>query len=133
MDFASLGLSENIVKAVNEAGYTEATDVQAAAIPAALLGKDLIVWLLLALGGALFAGNVMALVRPPQQLKEGDLLILRGTPDRFAEKLVTACVRPATTRQTLLDPAAQLPLERLPPLQIVLHGQGHGFVQLHIR
>ena len=37
------------------------------------LGKDLIVWLLLALGGALFAGNVMALVRPPQQLKEGDL------------------------------------------------------------
>ena len=37
------------------------------------LGKDLIVWLLLALGGALFAGNVMALVRPPQQQKEGDL------------------------------------------------------------
>lgn len=29
------------------------------------LGKDLIVWLLLALGGALFAGNVMALIRPP--------------------------------------------------------------------
>jgi hypothetical protein len=30
------------------------------------LGKDLIVWLLLALGGAMFAGNVMALVRPPE-------------------------------------------------------------------
>ena len=30
------------------------------------LGDDLIVWLLLALGGALFAGNVMALVRPPE-------------------------------------------------------------------
>ncbi len=30
------------------------------------LGKDLIVWLLLAMGSALFAGNVMALVRPPQ-------------------------------------------------------------------
>lgn len=29
------------------------------------LGDDLIVWLLLALGGALFVGNVMALVRPP--------------------------------------------------------------------
>jgi hypothetical protein len=29
------------------------------------LGKDLIVWLLLALGGALFVGNVMALVKPP--------------------------------------------------------------------
>lgn len=41
---------------------------------ALLLGDDLIVWLLLALGGALFAGNVMALVRPPmQQRDEGDL------------------------------------------------------------
>ena len=29
------------------------------------LGKDLIVWLLLALGGALFVGNVMAVIRPP--------------------------------------------------------------------
>ncbi len=28
-------------------------------------GPDLIVWLLLAFGGALFIGNVMALVRPP--------------------------------------------------------------------
>jgi len=31
------------------------------------LGKDLIVWLLLALGGAMFAGNVLALVRPPTE------------------------------------------------------------------
>jgi len=38
------------------------------------LGDDLIVWLLLALGGALFAGNVMALIRPPAQARnEGDL------------------------------------------------------------
>ncbi len=38
------------------------------------LGKDLIVWLLLALGGALFAGNVMALVKPPVVPKQaGDL------------------------------------------------------------
>lgn len=38
------------------------------------LGKDLIVWLLLALGGALFAGNVMALVRPPERPRDaGDL------------------------------------------------------------
>lgn len=29
------------------------------------LGEDLLQYLLLALGGALFAGNLMALVRPP--------------------------------------------------------------------
>jgi hypothetical protein len=38
------------------------------------LGKDLIVWLLLALGGAMFAGNVMALVKPPAARRdESDL------------------------------------------------------------
>lgn len=38
------------------------------------LGDDLIVWLMLALGGALLAGNIMALVRPPEQPRdEGDL------------------------------------------------------------
>ena len=38
------------------------------------LGDDLLVWLLLALGGALCAGNVMALVRPPDVAhQEGDL------------------------------------------------------------
>jgi hypothetical protein len=35
-------------------------------------GEDLIVWLLLAMGGALFAGNVMALVRPPAVRKSDD-------------------------------------------------------------
>ncbi len=39
-----------------------------------LLGDDLIVWILLALGGAMFVGNVMALVRPPESPRhEGDL------------------------------------------------------------
>ena len=40
----------------------------------AFLGENLIVWLLLALGGALIAGNLLALVRPPAQPRsEGDL------------------------------------------------------------
>lgn len=39
-----------------------------------LLGDDLLVWILLAMGGALLAGNVMALVRPPEAPRdEGDL------------------------------------------------------------
>jgi hypothetical protein len=38
------------------------------------LGDNLIVWLLLAMGGALFLGNVMALIRPPDGPRaEGDL------------------------------------------------------------
>ena len=36
------------------------------------LGDDLLTWLVLALGGALFVGNLMALVKPPPP-KEGDL------------------------------------------------------------
>jgi hypothetical protein len=36
------------------------------------LGDDLLAWLVLALGGALFAGNLMALIKPPPQ-QEGDL------------------------------------------------------------
>ena len=38
-----------------------------------LLGDDLLPWLLLALGGALLVGNVLALVRPPAHREEGDL------------------------------------------------------------
>ncbi|MEY2958125.1 MAG: hypothetical protein RLZZ01_693 [Actinomycetota bacterium] len=38
------------------------------------LGEDLLQWLLLALGGALFVGNVLAVVRPPErQQHEGHL------------------------------------------------------------
>jgi hypothetical protein len=38
-----------------------------------LLGEDLLAWLMLALGGALAVGNIMAIVRPPVEAKEGDL------------------------------------------------------------
>lgn len=34
------------------------------------LGEDLLQWLLLALGGALFVGNVTAIVRPPTERRE---------------------------------------------------------------
>lgn len=37
-----------------------------------LLGDDLLLWLMLAMGGALFAGNVMALYRPPVQRRSED-------------------------------------------------------------
>lgn len=37
-----------------------------------LLGDDLIVWILLALGGALFVGNLLAVIRPPAQRRDTD-------------------------------------------------------------
>lgn len=42
MTFAALGLSEEIVRAVSERGYTEPTPIQAQAIPAVLSGGDLL-------------------------------------------------------------------------------------------
>ena len=44
MTFAALGLSEEIVRAVSERGYTEPTPIQAQAIPAVLSGGDLLAW-----------------------------------------------------------------------------------------
>jgi hypothetical protein len=37
------------------------------------LGEDLLAYLVLALGGALFVGNLLAVVRPPAQTRDGDL------------------------------------------------------------
>lgn len=37
------------------------------------LGENLLKWMLLALGGALFVGNVLAIIKPPPRAKEGDL------------------------------------------------------------
>ena len=38
------------------------------------LGEDLLAYLVLAFGGALFAGNLLAVVRPPErQLDDGNL------------------------------------------------------------
>jgi hypothetical protein len=38
-----------------------------------LLGDNLLAYVVLAVGGALFVGNGLALVRPPAQLEQGDL------------------------------------------------------------
>ena len=42
MPFRALGLDANILKAISDAGYTEPTPIQAAAIPLILAGHDLI-------------------------------------------------------------------------------------------
>lgn len=37
------------------------------------LGEDLLAYLVLALGAALFVGNLLAVVKPPERPREGDL------------------------------------------------------------
>jgi hypothetical protein len=37
------------------------------------LGEDLLAYLVLALGAALFVGNLLAVLRPPSRPKEGEL------------------------------------------------------------
>ena len=37
------------------------------------LGDDLLPYLVLALGGAMFVGSVLAVVRPPERPREGEL------------------------------------------------------------
>jgi hypothetical protein len=45
-----------------------------ARLTAMVLGEDFIVWMLLALGGAMFLGNLMAVVRPREvRHADGDL------------------------------------------------------------
>jgi hypothetical protein len=41
--------------------------------PVNLFGNDLLTYLVLALGAALFVGNLLAIVRPPVKPKEGEL------------------------------------------------------------
>ena len=36
-------------------------------------GADFLAWIVLALGGAMAVGSILALVRPPEQAKEGEL------------------------------------------------------------
>ena len=51
------------------------------------LGDDLLAYLVLALGGALAVGNVLALVRPPEHREEGEL-----TRAPLARSLVMAVI-----------------------------------------
>jgi len=37
------------------------------------LGEDILVWLVLAFGGAMCVGNVLAIFKPPQKVAEGSL------------------------------------------------------------
>ena len=42
MNFSDLGLSEELLRAVDDAGYSEPTPIQAQAIPVVLMGRDVL-------------------------------------------------------------------------------------------
>ena len=37
------------------------------------LGEDILIWIVLAFGGAMCVGNILALVKPPAKIEEGPL------------------------------------------------------------
>ncbi|NBY45588.1 MAG: hypothetical protein EBQ64_06480 [Acidimicrobiia bacterium] len=39
------------------------------------LGEDLLAWMIIALGGAMFAGNFAALIRPPKKRRDANDLV----------------------------------------------------------
>ena len=59
------------------------------------------VWMLLAFGGALFVGNVMALVRPP------------------AKRPVRPPSRPVTNRRITEDDVKAVPFEKAPKIRTI--------------
>jgi hypothetical protein len=36
------------------------------------LGEDILAWMVIALGGAMFAGNIAALIRPPKKRRDAN-------------------------------------------------------------
>jgi len=79
MNFDTLGLPEQLTRAVLDAGYTQATDVQGRAIPAALEGKDLMV------SSRTGSGKTASFVLPALQR----VLAARGDASKTRERGVT--------------------------------------------
>ncbi|MGQ9425009.1 DEAD/DEAH box helicase [Gilvimarinus sp. F26214L] len=95
MSFESLGLSADLLRAVREQGYTEATPVQAQAIPAVLEGRDVLAGAQTGTGKT--AGFTLPLLQRLSQTPQGSkfrpvrALIL--TPTRELASQVEASVR----------------------------------------
>jgi hypothetical protein len=71
LEVSSAGPENLSLRFSGVAGYYRAVIVLFA--QETFLGKDLLAWLVLALGGALVAGNALALARPPKDARKGDL------------------------------------------------------------
>src|ERR1041385_2576299 len=84
MPFNKLGLEQRILRAVTEAGYTEPTPIQVAAIPPIIAGQDLIG--IAQTGTGKTAAFTLPILRklaalPPQQRRATKVLIIAPTPE----------------------------------------------------
>ena len=98
MQFSELGLAPELLRSIEEQGYTEATPVQQKAIPPILLGRD-----------------VMAAVRSGRKQDHGPIPKLPSTGrrrmDRQTERRLAALKRWRTTRaqELSMDPGVLCP------------------------
>ncbi len=85
MSFTSLGLSDEIVRAVTEHGYTTPTPIQAQAIPAVLAGGDLLAGAQTGTGKtAGFTLPILQRLSPPAPRAAGAAAAARAGPDADA-------------------------------------------------
>ena len=83
MTFDELGLSETLLRAVKEKGYTEASPVQAQAIPAVLAGRDVMAAAQTGTGKtAAFTLPILQLLQDGQRAKANRTRVLILTPTR---------------------------------------------------
>ncbi|MEC5384518.1 DEAD/DEAH box helicase [Uliginosibacterium sp. H3] len=94
MSFASLGLSESILRAVSERGYTDPTPIQAQAIPAVLSGGDLLAGAQTGTGKtAGFTLPILQRLSTTEPRKAGAIRALVLTPTRELAAQVEESVR----------------------------------------
>jgi len=94
MSFASLGLSESILRAVSERGYTDPTPIQAQAIPAVLSGGDLLAGAQTGTGKtAGFTLPILQRLTTTEARKPGTIRTLVLTPTRELAAQVQESIR----------------------------------------
>ena len=95
MSFTNLGLHDLIVKALDVGGYTEPTPIQAAAIPAALAGRDILATADTGTGktAAFMLPALNRIAAAPGVRKAGAPRVLVLAPTRELARQVTQAVR----------------------------------------
>jgi len=107
MSFSALGLASSLVETLTALGYTEPTSVQAAAIPAALSGGDLLV------SSRTGSGKTAAFLLPALARLEAQLPVGTNRPARRGR---------AAPRMLVLAPTRELALQ----VQKSAHAYGRG-------